>query len=142
MERPFNIERIDHVVLRVRDLARSEAFYGQVLGCVAVRRREHLGLVHLRAGASMIDLISLDGVLGARGGSGPGSEGRNVDHLCLRVDPFDETALIAHLAAHDVQVLGPAEVNFGAEGDGASLYFKDPDGNTVELKGPADGAMY
>ncbi|MEX0182002.1 MULTISPECIES: VOC family protein [Stenotrophomonas] len=61
MDRPFSVERIDHVVLRVRELTRSEAFYGQVLGCVVVRRREHLGLVHLRAGASMIDLISLDG---------------------------------------------------------------------------------
>ena len=140
MERPFSVERIDHVVLRVRELTRSEAFYGQVLGCVVVRRREHLGLVHLRAGASMIDLISLDGTLGRRGGRGPGSEGRNVDHLCLRIEPFDETALVAHLAAHGVPVLGPAEVNFGAEGDGLSLYFKDPDGNTVELKGPANGA--
>ncbi|MCF5089251.1 MULTISPECIES: VOC family protein [Stenotrophomonas] len=140
MDRPFSVERIDHVVLRVRELARSEAFYGQVLGCAVVRRREHLGLVHLRAGASMIDLISLDGTLGRHGGSGPGSEGRNVDHLCLRIEPFDETALVAHLAAHGVPVLGPAEVNFGAEGDGLSLYFKDPDGNTVELKGPANGA--
>lgn len=140
MDRPFSVERIDHVVLRVRELARSEAFYGQVLGCAVVRRREHLGLVHLRAGTSMIDLISLDGALGCHGGSGPGSEGRNVDHLCLRVEPFDETALVAHLAAHGVPVLGPAEVNFGAEGDGLSLYFKDPDGNTVELKGPANEA--
>ena len=140
MDRPFSVERIDHVVLRVRELTRSEAFYGQVLGCAVVRRREHLGLVHLRAGASMIDLISLDGTLGRQGGSGPGSEGRNVDHLCLRVEPFDETALVAHLAAHGVPVLGPAEVNFGAEGDGLSLYFKDPDGNTVELKGPANEA--
>jgi len=140
MDRPFSVERIDHLVLRVRDLARSEAFYGQVLGCAVVRRREHLGLVHLRAGASMIDLISLDGTLGRHGGSGPGSEGRNVDHLCLRVHPFDEAALVTHLAAHGVPVPGPAEVNFGAEGDGLSLYFKDPDGNTVELKGPANGA--
>ncbi|MEG0184586.1 MAG: VOC family protein, partial [Stenotrophomonas sp.] len=61
--------------------------------------------------------------------------------LCLRVEPFAEAALVAHLAAHQVQVLGPAEVNFGAEGDGASLYFRDPDGNTVELKGPSDGAV-
>ncbi|HEL3814611.1 TPA: VOC family protein [Stenotrophomonas maltophilia] len=137
MERPFSIQRIDHVVFRVRDLPRSVDFYLQVLGCTVARQRDSLGLVHLRAGASMIDLISLDGTLGGRGGVGPGTEGRNVDHLCLRIEPFDEAALVAHLTAHGVQVLAPAEVNFGAEGDGLSLYFHDPDGNSIELKGPA-----
>lgn len=140
MASPFVVERIDHVVFRVRDLARSVAFYGQVLGCEVVRRRDHLGLVHLRAGASMIDLVSLDGPLGLRGGRGPEAEGRNTDHLCLRITPFDEPALVAHLQALGVPVAGPADVNFGAEGDGLSLYFTDPDGNTIELKGPADGA--
>ncbi|MBH1836623.1 VOC family protein [Stenotrophomonas sp. TWI169] len=137
MARPFSVERIDHVVFRVRDLTRSVAFYEQVLGCEVVRRRDHLGLVHLRAGASMIDLVSLDGSLGQRGGRGPDVQGRNTDHLCLRITPFDEAALVAHLQVFGVPVTGPAEVNFGAEGDGPSLYFNDPDGNALELKGPA-----
>ena len=64
-------------------------------------------------------------------------EGRNVDHLCLRIEPFDETAVRAHLAHFGIAPAGPAEINFGAEGDGLSLYFQDPDGNTIELKGPA-----
>lgn len=136
MTRPFDIQRIDHLVLRVRDLSRSVAFYGEVLGCRVERQRGHLRLVHLRAGASMIDLVSVDGKLGARGGAAAGSEGRNVDHLCLCIEPFDEAALVAHLAAFGVVPQGPAEVNFGAEGDGLSLYFHDPDGNTIELKGP------
>jgi len=140
MKRPFEVERIDHVVFRVRDLERSIAFYSSVLGCEVVRRREHLGLVHLRAGASMIDLISLDGSLGARGGAGPGTEARNLDHLCLRVEPFDEAALLAYLSEHGATPLAAAEVNFGAEGYGLSLYFRDPDGNTIELKGPASAA--
>lgn len=139
MRRPFDVQRIDHVVLRVRDLSRSVAFYGDVLGCRVERRRDHLGLVHLRAGASMIDLVAIDGKLGARGGAPAGAGGRNVDHLCLRIEPFDESALVAHLAAFGVLPDGPADVNFGAEGDGPSLYFRDPDGNTVELKGPVDG---
>lgn len=137
MERPFAIQRIDHVVFRVRDLERSIDFYQRLLGCEVVRRRDHLGLVHLRAGASMIDLVSLDGTLGSRGGAGPGVEARNVDHLCLRIEPFDEAALVAHLVSQGVPPPAAAEVNFGAEGDGLSLYFKDPDGNTIELKGPA-----
>ncbi len=137
MSQPFAVQRIDHLVLRVRDLARSIRFYGDVLGCDVARQREHLGLVHLRAGDSMIDLVSVDGTLGARGGAPAGEEGRNVDHLCLRIEPFDEATLRAHLTRFGVEPLGPAEINFGAEGNGLSLYFKDPDGNTIELKGPA-----
>lgn len=140
MDTPFSVQRIDHVVFRVRDLPRSIAFYRAVLGCEVVRQRDHLGLVHLRAGASMIDLVSVDGTLGARGGDAPGEGARNVDHLCLRVEPFDEAGIVAHLHRHGLAPLGAAEVNFGAEGDGLSLYFTDPDGNMIELKGPADAA--
>jgi len=136
MTRPFDVLRIDHLVLRVRDLARSIRFYGDVLGCDVERQREHLGLVHLRAGASMIDLVSVDGTLGARGGAAAGEAGRNVDHLCLRIEPFDEAALRAHLAEFGIAP-APVAFNFGAEGDGPSLYIEDPDGNTIELKGPA-----
>ena len=135
---PFDVQRIDHLVLRVRDLARSVRFYGEVLGCHIERQREHLGLAHLRAGASMIDLVDVAGKLGARGGAPAGVEGRNVDHLCLRIEPFDEPALVAHLLRHGIAPHGPASENFGAEGDGPSLYFDDPDGNTVEVKGPAE----
>lgn len=136
---PFTVERIDHVVFRVRDLAASVAFYGRVLGCHVVRERPDLGLVHLRAGASMVDLVSIDGPLGRAGGEGPKAEARNVDHLCLRVEPFDELRIVAHLAEYGVVPKGPASTNFGAEGEGLSLYFCDPDGNVIELKGPAHG---
>src|SRR5438552_3703129 len=92
---PFTVQRIDHVVLRVADLERAVAFYRALLGCEIVKRRDDLGLVHLRAGISMIDLISLDGALGRPGGAGAGAEGRNMDHLCLRIEPFDEAAIVA-----------------------------------------------
>ena len=141
MTNPFRVQRIDHVVLRVRNLGESIDFYRSVLGCEVVRRREHLGLVHLRAGASMIDLVSVDGKLGARGGAAPGAEARNVDHLCLRIEPFNEPDLVAHLGRHGIAPLGDAEINFGAEGDGLSLYFPDPDGNIIELKGPSSSGI-
>jgi catechol 2,3-dioxygenase-like lactoylglutathione lyase family enzyme len=137
VDQPFVVHRIDHIVLRVRDIARSEAFYRDVLGSDAVRRRDDLGLLHLRAGASMIDLVAIDGALGRKGGAVPVSGGRNLDHLCLRIEPFDEAAIVAHLAAHGISPHAPASRNFGAEGEGLSLYFDDPDGNTIELKGPA-----
>ena len=133
---PFVVLRLDHVVLRVRDLSASEAFYRAALGCIVVRRRDDLGLVHLRAGASMIDLVSVTGVLGQQGGAAPGPEGRNVDHVCLRVEPFDAAAIDAHLAAIGVPSCGRTQTNFGAEGVGPALYLTDPDGNTIELKGP------
>jgi catechol 2,3-dioxygenase-like lactoylglutathione lyase family enzyme len=133
---PFAVVRIDHVVLRVRDLERSESFYTSVLGCTVARRRPDLGLVHLRAGASLIDLVDVSGALGLGGGPAPGPGGRNVDHVCLRVEPFDPE-LVRHLAAHGVEPRAPVAQNFGAEGVGPSLYVEDPDGNVIELKGPA-----
>lgn len=137
MQPPFTVLRLDHIVLRVKDLAASVAFYDKVLGCQVVKTRPDLGLIHLRCGTSMIDLISIDGPLGSRGGPPAGTEARNVDHVCLRVDTFDEGAIIAHLAQHGLAPLGPASDNFGAEGDGLSLYLQDIDGNTIELKGAA-----
>ena len=128
------IREIDHVVLRVRDLERSLAFYRDVLGCAVELARPNIGLWQLRAGRSMIDLVPVDGKLGAAGGAPPGEQGRNVDHVCLRVEPFDEAAIRAHLAAHGVKA-GSTEQRVGAEGTGPSIYVEDPDGNVIELKG-------
>ena len=122
-------------MLRVRDVRRMTQFYCEVLGCRVERLRADLGLTHLRAGEAMIDLVAVDGALGRKGGAAAGTEGRNVDHYCLRIAPFDATALLSHLAAHGIT---PGEIKnrFGAEGDGPSLYLTDPEGNVVELKGP------
>lgn len=132
---PFNMTGLDHVVLRVRDLEQSLAFYQGVLGCSIEKVQARIGLTQLRAGRALIDLITLDGVLGSKGGAGPGPEGRNMDHFALGVTPFDEAAIRAHLAAHGIEVIdsGP---RYGAEGEGPSVYVQDPDGNVVELKGP------
>ena len=62
-----------------------------------------------------------------------------MDHFCLRVEPFDQDAIVAHLAAHGVTV-GEIARRFGAEGNGVSIYVTDPEGNVIELKGPSDGA--
>ena len=136
---PFQLQQIDHVVLRVRDAAAMLAFYCDVLGCSVERRQDAIGLLQLRAGASLIDLVSLDGKLGRMGGAGPGAGGRNVDHFCLRIEPFDRDALLAHLQAHGVRI-GEFGSRYGAEGEGPSQYLFDPEGNLVELKGPPDPA--
>jgi glyoxylase I family protein len=132
---PIVIREIDHVVLRVVDLVRMQRFYHEVLGCAEVRRQDEIGLVQLRAGSAMLDLVPVDGKLGRMGGAAPGREGRNVDHVCFRVEPFDPDAIRAHLAAHGVEP-GPVESRFGAEGEGPSIYLSDPEGNMIELKGP------
>jgi glyoxylase I family protein len=131
----FTIKGIDHVVLRVTNLDGAVSFYRDVLGCAVERVREELGLVHVRAGSTLIDLISVEGKLGRAGGRAPAKEGRNMDHVCLRVEPFDEESLRAHLEAHGLSA-GEVQMNYGAEGDGPSLYLSDPEGNVVELKGP------
>jgi catechol 2,3-dioxygenase-like lactoylglutathione lyase family enzyme len=127
---------LDHLVLRVADLERMLAFYCGALGCTVERRVERLGLVQLRAGDALIDLVPVDGALGRAGGAAPGREGRNLDHFCLRVEPFDEAAIRAQLRAHGVSA-GPLETRYGAGGEGPSLYVDDPEGNVIELKGPA-----
>ena len=131
----INVREIDHVVLRVTDLAAMLRFYRDVLGCPLERSQEEIGLYQLRAGRSLIDLVPVDGKLGAMGGAAPGPEGRNMDHLCLRVDPFDVEAIRRHLAEHGIEA-GDVAMRYGAEGEGPSIYLTDPEGNTVELKGP------
>jgi catechol 2,3-dioxygenase-like lactoylglutathione lyase family enzyme len=131
----LEIDGLDHVVLRVRDLGAALHFYCEVLGCHEERRLDELGLVQLRAGSALIDLVDVGSPLGKLGGPAPGAGARNVDHFALWVPAFDETALRAHLEAHGVE---PGEVapRYGARGMGPSMYIRDPDGNVVELKGP------
>lgn len=130
----IRIRELDHIVLRVVDLERMARFYTEVLGCSIERRQDEIGLLQLRAGSALVDLVPVDGKLGRMGGAAPGNEGRNVDHFCFRVEPFDEAAIRAHLARFDV-ASGPTEPRYGAEGEGPSIYINDPEGNTVELKG-------
>ncbi len=126
----FHVERIDHVVLRVRDLAAMVRFYEQALGFRVERRLEKLKLVQMRAGASMLDLVARDRPDG----------GGNMDHLCFRIAPFDRDAIARHLSPLGIAV-GETVQRYGAEGTGPSLYFDDPEGNQIELKGPSSAAQ-
>jgi catechol 2,3-dioxygenase-like lactoylglutathione lyase family enzyme len=127
---------VDHLVIRCNDLAAMTRFYCETLGCRIEKNNQKLGLLHLRAGTSLIDLISVEGELGRVGGAGPGLEARNVDHFCLRIEHFDEEALRRHFRKHGVE-LSRVHDNYGSEGTGPSLYLTDPEGNSIELKGPS-----
>ncbi len=122
----FSIQRIDHVVLRVHDLDGMIRFYERALGCTVERRLDRLQLVQLRAGDCLLDLVKNDAH----------RDGANMDHLCFRIEPFDLQTIAQALEPFGVS---PGEVvqRYGAEGDGPSVYFNDPEGNQIELKGPA-----
>jgi catechol 2,3-dioxygenase-like lactoylglutathione lyase family enzyme len=131
----INLQAIDHVVFRVTDLDKVAGFYIDVLGARWEKKQESIGLYQLRAGTALIDLVPIDGKLGRMGGAAPGSEGRNVDHVCFRVLPWDAEQILAHLREHGIE--GEIVSRYGAEGDGPSIYLTDPEGNNLELKGPA-----
>ena len=130
---PYHTKGLDHVVLRAGDIDVMLEFYRDVLGLPVAKHNEPLGLWHLQAGDSMIDLININGPLG-RDGLLPSTKAQNVDHLALKITPFDSDALRAYFEAHGVEV-GPDRVRFGANGDGPSIHLRDPEGNGVELKG-------
>ncbi len=135
MSKPISPAGLDHVVLRTGQLREMIRFYEYMVGCSVERTVDTLGLYQLRAGASLIDLVDADGELGKRGGPPPGEKGRNMDHFCLRIDPWDEAAIRKHLEEHGVEAPETAD-RYGADGTGPSIYVRDPDGNTVEFKGP------
>ncbi|PTD17086.1 VOC family protein [Sphingomonas fennica] len=130
----ISIAAIDHVVLRVVDLDRMIRFYTGILGARLEKVQAEIGLYQLRLGTALVDLVPVEGALGAMGGAPPGREGRNVDHVCFRVSPWDGDAILAFLAGHGIA----AEIasRYGAEGEGPSIYLADPEGNMLELKGP------
>jgi glyoxylase I family protein len=134
----IHIREIDHVVIRATDVAAMARFYCDVLGCSVEKEQRDLGLTQLRAGRSLIDLLQVGAKLDRAENGVPGA-GRNMDHVCLRVESFDADALQAHLAAHGAR-LGEHGVRYGADGFGASLYLFDLEGNMVELKGPPEAA--
>jgi len=131
---PINIRLIDHVVLRVDNLEKMAAFYGGVLGCRLERGPGTIGLAQFRAGQSLIDLVDANGPLGRQGGDTPDHDAPNMDHFCLQIEPWNADEIIRHLDQHGVET-SPVESRYGARGQGPSIYIKDPEGNTVELKG-------
>ena len=130
----IRILAIDHIVLRTERVKEMVDFYCKVLGCTLERiLPEETGLSQLRAGEALIDIVGVHSELGRKGGEAPSATGNNMDHFCLQIDPFEENELLEFLAGHGVDHSN-FETRYGAQGFGPSVYIKDPDGNTVELK--------
>ncbi|MFZ1889025.1 MAG: VOC family protein [Candidatus Binataceae bacterium] len=126
MPAELKVAELDHVVLRCRALERTLDFYTRVLGLTEERRIAQLGLIQLRAGHGMIDLLPAE--------HPRADDGANVDHFCLGIEVRDLFALAAELRQSEVEVMGEPVQRYGARGMGLSLYVRDPEGNVVELK--------
>jgi len=125
---------LDHIVLRTSQMEEMIHFYGTVLGCPVERELSpEVGLVQLRAGSALIDLVAVDSELGRAGGGPPTAGNNNMDHFCLQVNTQPEEEISRYLASQGIQV-GAFERRYGAQGYGNSLYLRDPEGNIVELR--------
>lgn len=130
---PYELAGLDHVVLLVTDLSIAKRFYCDVIGCAVDRELPQYGMLQLRAGAALIDLVDTSGEEGAWA-KPPVEGGRNMDHVCLATGGFEPDELRAHLGANNVEIVEEG-VRYGASGDGYSVYIRDPFGNQIELKG-------
>lgn len=130
----LNIVGIDHIVLRTTQLGEMLAFYCGVLGCIVERSLPpKTGLVQLRAGDALIDLVMVDSELGREGGGPPTATENNMDHFCLLLEPVSTDEISQHLREHNIAFEDFSE-RYGSEGFGQSIYIQDPEGNTVELR--------
>lgn len=130
----IEILQIDHIVLRTSKLKKMLTFYCDVLGCKVERETsKEFGLIQLRAGNALIDLVTADGKLGKLGGGPPTPSENNVDHFCLQLKTVSEQEIINHLKSHNIAA-GEFSDRYGAQGMGRSIYIKDPEENTVELR--------
>ncbi|MCG9695624.1 VOC family protein [Shewanella sp. Isolate11] len=129
----ITVKGLDHVVLRTTSLEDMLSFYVDILNCPLERQLLAEGLIQLRAGNALIDIVTCDSPLGKLGGKPPQQDGRNVDHICLQIAPCEEKALLNYLEVNDISHQGFTQ-RYGAEGFGRSVYIEDPEGNVVELK--------
>lgn len=130
----IEIVGLDHIVLRTSRMEAMLHFYCQVLGCPIERQLSpEFGLVQLRAGSALIDLVAVDSKLGRAGGGPPTQGENNLDHFCLQVNALPEEDISQYLASQGIEA-GPFERRYGAQGYGRSVYLHDPEGNVVELR--------
>ena len=129
----IEVETIDHIVLRTVNTKAMLQFYCGVLNCPIERELPELGLIQLRAGSALIDIVLVDSELGRKGGKAPSQDGRNLEHLCLRIAKAREPMLLQYLSTNGIKVQD-FEERYGAHGYGRSIYVNDPAGNVVELK--------
>ncbi len=120
--------RLDHIVIAVTDYERSNRFYAYVLG-VGVEEISRGRYAYKLAGGQQLNVHG-PGASPVPRAADPVHPGNS--DLCFVWEGTPEEAL-AHLVAHGIEVeLGPANRS-GGQGNGTSVYFRDPDGTLLEL---------
>ncbi len=119
----FSIKGIDHIVLRTNRIEQMLWFYCDMLNCIIENQQPEIGLTQLRAGDNLIDLVSIDSQQ---------PQGKNLEHFCLRVTPFDYSALEKHFKRNNIEPQRFGK-RYGAQGMVYSFYISDPEGNEVEI---------
>ena len=137
MATTIDIERVDHIGIRVRSLDRALAFY-RIFGFELLRRSENDDVAIVRNSHG----VELNLVFNANAGDpganilmDVGEKYPGYTHIALRVGSIPET--MAALKASGIAITqGP--VSFGDEGH-VSVFIRDPDRNTIELRGRGQG---
>jgi catechol 2,3-dioxygenase-like lactoylglutathione lyase family enzyme len=123
--------KLDHCVIHVSEWERSNTFYRDVLGAKLVVRP--VGWAY-RFGDKQLNVHG-PGVRPAEVARLPVQPGNS--DLCFEwMGPIDDA--IAHLKAHGVAIVSGPLRRFGAEGEGTSVYFRDPDGSLMEFMSYGD----
>ncbi len=133
---------IDHVVLWVESQKRALEFYVNVLGLVPVRAQDFEGgrasFPSVRVNeTTILDLMDRSKVSVVREFTGGGNEsgGAPINHICLSMNASDYASLTAQLVEHGVDLKPGGGKAFGAQGHAEhSVYFRDPDGNVIEIR--------
>lgn len=118
--------RLNHAVLFVADLARSERFYRDVFGMEVIARepRADAAFLRLPRSANHHDL----GLFAIGAGAGPERRGIGLYHLAWQLDTIDELG-----AAREVLLAAGAYTGESSHGATKSIYGADPDGNEFEI---------
>jgi glyoxylase I family protein len=132
---------LDHVVLWVENPKNSLDFYVNILGLCPVRQQEYeegtAAFPSVRLSESTIlDLMNGDMLSGVQEFTGGGeSGGAPINHICFSMGAADYSALRNRLVAQGVELTSGGEQAFGAQGPAErSEYFRDPDGNVIEIR--------
>ncbi|MBI1993535.1 MAG: VOC family protein [Deltaproteobacteria bacterium] len=133
----ITVTELDHIVLNVRDIDASLAFYTGVLGLKAERVQEFkegkIGFPSVRInGDTIIDLFPLKNASARQAGAGQAAG--NLNHFCLVVEKEDFSGIVDYLKGHSVAILRGPISRWGARGRATSVYFHDPDENEVEIR--------
>lgn len=130
MTAPFTIDRIDHFVLYVKDVDKTCEFYTKALGMVRDDFKAGDGDIRsaLKFGRNKINLHPYPSPYEPKGANPEAGAG----DFCLITDTPIETVM-AHLEGIGVEIEVKPSKRTGAAGTLKSIYFRDPDGNLVEV---------